>query len=121
MVLQGEGGALNPEWEAAHASFHEVLIAGCRSPWFRRFSTVLRDQTARYRFLSLAVPKAERTRDVAAEHDAIVNAILARDADKACKLLADHFQQTTELVLTYLQQQKTGTTRKRHGVPAEAI
>ncbi|NOV23952.1 FCD domain-containing protein [Cupriavidus necator] len=120
MVIRGQGGALNPEWEAAHTSFHEVLIAGCRSPWLRRFSTVLRDQTARYRFLSLAVPKAERTRDVAAEHEAIVSAILARDANKACKLLAEHFQQTTDLVLKYLQQQKSGTTRKRRGATAEA-
>jgi DNA-binding GntR family transcriptional regulator len=106
MVLPGKDGALNPEWEEAHAGFHEVLVSGCRSAWLRRFSITLRDQTARYRFLSLAVPKAARTRDVAAEHEAIVNAIVARNARVACRLLADHFQATTELVLKYMQQQK---------------
>lgn len=115
MVLRGRDGALNPEWEEAHAAFHGVLIAGCKSPWMRRFSTVLRDQTARYRFLSLSVPKAERSRDVAAEHEAIVNAIVERNANKACRLLSDHFQATTNLVLKYLQQQKakSAAARKR--------
>ncbi|WP_373377667.1 GntR family transcriptional regulator [Cupriavidus nantongensis] len=121
MVLRGQGGVMNPEWETAHAAFHEVLIAGCRSPWMRRFSRVLRDQTARYRFLSLAAPKAERSRDVAAEHEAMVNAILARDATKACKLLSDHFQHTTDLVLKYLQQRKAGASGKsRRGAATEA-
>lgn len=106
MVLRGKDGSLNPEWEEAHAAFHEVLVSGCRSAWLRRFSIVLRDQTARYRFLSLAVPKAARTRDVAAEHEAIVNAIVARNAREACQLLAGHFQATTDLVLKYLEQQK---------------
>ncbi|MDX6008653.1 FCD domain-containing protein [Cupriavidus necator] len=114
MVLRGKDGSLNPEWEEAHAAFHEVLVSGCRSAWLRRFSIVLRDQTARYRFLSLAVPKAARTRDVAAEHEAIVNAIVARNAREACRLLGGHFQATTDLVLKYLEQQKTkpATARK---------
>ncbi len=106
MVQRGKGGLLNPEWEEAHAAFHEVLVAGCSSPWMRRFSTVLRDQSARYRFFSLAAPKAERTRDVAAEHEAIVRAIVDRNAKEACRLLSEHFQATTDLVLKYLQQQK---------------
>ena len=122
MSLRGQGGALNPEWEAAHVAFHDALISGCQSPWMRRFSAVLRDQTARYRFLSLAVPKTERTRDVAAEHEAIVRAVVARDADRACKLLSAHFQQTTDLVLQYLARQKSGGSpaRKRRAA-AEAI
>ncbi|MFC4520974.1 GntR family transcriptional regulator [Cupriavidus pinatubonensis] len=121
MVLRDRGGALNPDWEAAHVAFHDALIWGCHSPWLRRFSAVLRDQTARYRFLSLAVPKAERGRDVAAEHEAIVSAVVARDADRACKLLSDHFQHTTDLVLQYLARQKGGAapTRKRRAA-AEA-
>ncbi|QYY29928.1 FCD domain-containing protein [Cupriavidus pinatubonensis] len=121
MVLRDQRGALNPEWEAAHVAFHDALIWGCHSPWLRRFSAVLRDQTARYRFLSLAVPKAERSRDVAAEHEAIVSAVVARNADRACKLLSDHFQHTTDLVLQYLARQKGGAapTRKRRAA-AEA-
>jgi len=116
MVLRGQDGALNPGWEEAHAAFHAVLMAGCSSPWMRRFSGVLRDQTARYRFLSLAAPRSERRRDVAAEHEAIVDAIVARNADKACRLLSDHFQATTDLVLRYMGQQQGArpkTTRRR--------
>lgn len=120
MVLRGKDGSLNPEWEEAHAAFHEVLVSGCRSAWLRRFSVVLRDQTARYRFLSLAVPKAARARDVAAEHEAIVNAIVARNAREACRLLTEHFQATTDLVLKYLEQQKVkARPSRRAAVPTE--
>ncbi|MCY1216631.1 phosphonate utilization associated transcriptional regulator [compost metagenome] len=121
MVLRGNDGALNPEWEEAHAVFHEVLVSGCSSAWLRRFSIVLRDQTARYRFLSLAVPKASRTRDVASAHQAIVNAIVARNAREACRLLADHFQATTDLVLKYQAQQKTKTAAGRKAVVAKEL
>lgn len=121
MQRGGKDGALNPDWEEAHAAFHKVLIDGCRSPWMRRFSMVLRDQTARYRFLSLAVPKAGRMRDVAAEHEAIVNAIVNRNASEACRLLSAHFQATMDLVLKYLQEKKTKPTPARKSIMAKDL
>jgi len=90
--------ALNPEWEEAHQRFHAVLIEGARSPTLQRFCRELRDQTTRYRALSLGAPHS-CDRDVQAEHAAIVDAILKRDADEACRQLTEHFSITTELVL----------------------
>jgi DNA-binding FadR family transcriptional regulator len=49
----------------------------------RRFSTILCDQTAWYRHLSVAAPQAHE-RNVKAEHDAIVAAVMSRDVDLAC-------------------------------------
>lgn len=89
---------LNPEWEQAHVVFHEVLVAGCPSAWIRHFCGVLRDQTARYRALSMVAPDS-RERDIDAEHAAIVQAILDQNADAACELLSEHFSETAERVM----------------------
>lgn len=89
---------LNPEWERAHSAFHEALVSGCSSAWIRRFCGVLRDQTARYRALSMGAPHSGE-RDIDAEHAAIVQAIIDHDADEACRLLSAHFAQTAELVI----------------------
>lgn len=88
---------LNPEWEIAHNRFHETLIAGCQSPWLTQFATMLRDQTARYRHLSATAPHGH-DRNVANEHEAIVEAVLSHDVELAGSLLADHFGTTARLV-----------------------
>ena len=108
-MLASGGLGLDPEWESAHVAFHAALLSGCTSKWLKSLSDLLRDQTARYRNLSVAAPpkllkgpKARRAapaRDVAAEHQQMVEAALARDADRACALLAEHFRATTQLVL----------------------
>jgi DNA-binding GntR family transcriptional regulator len=87
-----------PAWERAHDNFHTVLLAGCRSKWLKHFAATLRTQTARYRHMSLRSLHAQE-RDVGKEHEAIVKAVLARDADRACELLCQHFATTTQLVL----------------------
>ncbi|MCY1521969.1 hypothetical protein D9M68_568080 [compost metagenome] len=58
---------------------------------------------------------------MASEHQAIVNAIVARNAREACRLLADHFQATTDLVLKYQAQQKTKTAAGRKAVVAKEL
>ncbi|VCU70795.1 HTH-type transcriptional repressor CsiR [Pigmentiphaga humi] len=92
-----QDGVLNPDWERAHETFHEILTSGGDSEWIARFCATLREQTARYRALSAGIGHAEH-RDVDAEHGAIVQAILDHDADRACELLCEHFSATTRLV-----------------------
>ena len=100
--LDGTGKNINPEWERAHDAFHETLISGCPSAWLKRFCATMREQTARYRALSAGIGHAEQ-RDVDAEHAAVVNAIVERDADAACRLLSSHFSATTKLVSRLLK------------------
>lgn len=102
IALPGPGRHMNPEWEKAHSDYHAALVQGCGSPWLRRFSAQLRDQTARYRHLSLAISRPEYGRNVTIEHEAIADAVLAGDAEQACALLSGHYQATADLILTHM-------------------
>ena len=89
-------GAHREEWEERNRIFHEVLIAACPSRWTKYFLSILYHQAERYRRLSLqhkALP-----RDIHAEHDALLQATLARDAERACAILAQHIRFTFESV-----------------------
>lgn len=87
----------NPEWERLHRIFHRTLIAQCGSSSLVAFCDQLADQLYRYRRLSIR--KAFPSRHVADEHQAIVNAALSGDADKAAALLTAHFTATAEVIL----------------------
>ena len=109
---------INPAWERAHHEFHATLVAGCPSVWMRRFAAILRDQTARYRHLSVAAPQAQE-RNVKAEHDAIVAAVMSRDVDLACRLLTEHFATTGKLVLGTLGSLPASTAKRRSAAARE--
>jgi DNA-binding GntR family transcriptional regulator len=80
------------DWERWHRTFHDALISACQSPILLQFCAQLHDLNDRYRRLFLSAHKFDR--DVAAEHRALVQATLARDAAKACKLLERHIERT---------------------------
>ncbi|CAB3929337.1 FCD domain-containing protein [Achromobacter insolitus] len=103
MLTDPEG--LNPAWELAHDAFHEALLSACPSRWSMRFSLILRQQTARYRNLSVIGPAEADVRNVHAEHEAIAKAALAKNADLACALLSEHLRLTTALVLEHADRQ----------------
>lgn len=90
------GGSQFAQWEARNRAFHEVLIRACPSRWLHHFLTILYRQSERYRRLSITHRPVPR--DVHEEHQAIFDACLARDADKAAALLAAHIRKTLEAV-----------------------
>ena len=90
----------NPSWETAHKHFHMTLIAKCGSSIMLRFCNQLYDQNIRYRQLS--AKKAYPERDIAEEHSAICDAVLARESQKAVDLLVCHYQNTGDFVLKQL-------------------
>jgi len=96
---------LNLEWEAAHDDFHKQLMSACTSPWLLQFTDTLRDQTTRYRHISVA-SRQTHTRDVRAEHVAIMEACLARKADLAVGLICEHMNVTTSIALSETQSLK---------------
>jgi GntR family transcriptional regulator, carbon starvation induced regulator len=83
----------NPEWEVRHKHFHMALLAACGSSILLKFCDQLFDQNTRYRHLS--APSAYPSRDINAEHGAICDAVLARNADVAVELLVEHYQRTS--------------------------
>lgn len=89
-------GSFNPEWEERHRAFHVALIAACGSRWLIEFYSMLMDRYTRYRYLAFA--EGSGPRDVEAEHRAIVDAVLARDADAAVAAAMAHQRKTADSV-----------------------
>jgi DNA-binding GntR family transcriptional regulator len=85
------------DWAGAHAVFHLALVDGGDSPWLLRLHSQLYTQSERYRRLS--IPLTTGARDVAAEHQDIMDAVLARDAERAVLLLTRHLGATTDILL----------------------
>lgn len=90
------------DWEALHRRFHQALIAGCRSRRITAYCEQLFDMADRYRLVSRLQPATPR--DIDAEHDAIMRAVLARDGDAAARLLREHVERTDMLVREALVQ-----------------
>lgn len=83
-------------WEAAHRRFHFALVSACGSDWLLRFWNVLADHSERYRKIRLLRHRevGAGVRDLAAEHQAIMDAVLARDAAAAGALMDAHLAAT---------------------------
>lgn len=84
------------DWEKRNRSFHDALIAASPSRWIRHFQNILYQQSERYRRISLF--RKPVPRDVHAEHQALFDAALARDADRAASILSDHILRTLDSV-----------------------
>lgn len=80
------------EFEARNRDFHQALISACPSPWLTRLHGILFQQSERYRRIALA--NLTPARDVHAEHRAIFEAAMARDADRACDYASEHIERT---------------------------
>jgi DNA-binding GntR family transcriptional regulator len=93
----GDPALLSETWIAAHAAFHASLVAPAGNSWLLRIREHLYHRSERYRRLS--VPAEPLRRDVESEHRAIMDAALARDADKATAKLSEHLQLTTRILL----------------------
>lgn len=98
-------------YERWNREFHNALIGACTSPLLLRYRGELYDQHERYR--SISSSHTGHPRDVAGEHKAIFDATLARDADLAVRLTAEHIGRTADLVGAVLAARRaTPTIRK---------
>lgn len=94
----------NEEWEVRHKHFHVALLAACPSSIMLKFCDQLYDQNVRYRHLSGS--KAYPSRDINAEHNAITDAVLERNADLAVELLMSHYSTTGNFLKEQLAPKK---------------
>lgn len=92
------GAVLSEEWNAAHNTFHRTLLEGCGNPRLRAIAHSLHSAAELYRRWSLPLGH-DYHRDVAGEHRAILEAVLARDVATACDLLCTHLRRTAEVLL----------------------
>lgn len=88
--------ALTPDWLSAHSRFHAALLAASPNDHLRGLSRNLRDRGEIFRAWGRG---ASMHRDVAAEHRAITEAVLARDEEVAVARLEDHIRITASAYL----------------------
>jgi GntR family carbon starvation induced transcriptional regulator len=84
-------------WEEKHRAFHNALIKASDSPLLLNFCQTIHDMNHRYRrIFNLNNPPS---RNIAREHRDLTEAVLERDADKACALLKSHIDRTARNIL----------------------
>lgn len=93
----GPDGRMDAEWEDVHIRFHNALCETPHLPRLATFRQILDDQAMRYRRMSMHYLKAPR--DIAGEHQAMAEAVLARRADDAAYLIRKHYMRTVEIIL----------------------
>jgi GntR family transcriptional regulator, carbon starvation induced regulator len=92
--IQGAADGLIDRWENANSEFHAALISGCPSVWLLRTLDGLRTKCERYRRATMIGAGYPFHRDVAREHAEMLEAVLARDVDRSCKVLTAHYMGT---------------------------
>lgn len=97
--FEEDGTPFSEAWNAAHTAFHIALISGCANVYMYEGTTRLRDVTAIYRRWSPESPADEALRRMTAEHKALVEAALARNADLAEQLLREHIQHAADEIV----------------------
>lgn len=96
MLTDDQG--VSEAWLEAHAVFHSTLLAACPNTRLTKIADMLRDSAEIYRCWSAQYGQ-EQDRDVAAEHQRILDAALAGNADEAAAALSEHIELTTEILL----------------------
>ena len=95
-----EPRALDDDWSARHRQFHLSLYAACASSLLLDLADVLFDNAERYRRWAARFRQEPRRKHD--EHHQLVNAVLARDAERATELLRKHISRTEQLVAAAL-------------------
>lgn len=93
-----EDQEINEAWLEAHAAFHSTLLQACPNTRLTKIADLLRDSAEIYRCWSAQYGQ-EHDRDVAGEHQRILDAALRRDAAEATTALSEHIELTTEILL----------------------
>lgn len=84
------------EFGALHKAFHAALISACGSRRLLDEQSRLYDQAERYRQRMMESYLAALSGNLMEEHRAIMDLVLARDAERACATLHDHLSHTYE-------------------------
>lgn len=95
-VIEEDPKRYGPQLEAYNREFHQALISACGSRWLLTFHGIMYDQSLRYRMLAFQVrnfPREQSRR----EHRELLEAALARDANKLVAVLSAHVTKGAEL------------------------
>lgn len=104
---------LTHDWRSHHEIFHRSLVSGCASPWTLMVRDLLCEQAERYRNLA-ALHMQRSPSGRADEHKDILDAVLARDVDKAVRIYSLHLQNTQQALIDFY------TSKNRLAIPEPA-
>ena len=94
---EGEQPYSKQVWESHHQDFHIALISACGSDILLKYCAELHQLTYRYRNLAEVVEY--RGMHELDEHQALQDAVLARDAERAVELLWKHYEVTATILI----------------------
>jgi DNA-binding GntR family transcriptional regulator len=100
-------------WESRHRDFHRTLVSACQSECLLHLHGLLSDQFDRYRRLSAKSRLPNSPRSLI--HQRILDAVLSRNADLAVKLLGDHIDEATRLIVAGLSSTEKRAKTKKNG------
>ncbi|MDT0500428.1 MULTISPECIES: DNA-binding transcriptional regulator CsiR [unclassified Halomonas] len=94
-------------WDTRHQAFHSAIVSGCRSPHLLQIRDSLFDQVERYRHLWLreTVLSEEALARKHQEHTELVEVILARDIERATRMMRDHLMTPVPIITEAMRQQ----------------
>ncbi|MFC3285226.1 DNA-binding transcriptional regulator CsiR [Litchfieldella rifensis] len=92
-------------WDARHKAFHEAMVAGCGSRHLLRVRASLFDQAERYRHLWLreTVFSEQALETKRQEHAALVDAVLAREVERAPAMMHEHLLTPVPIITEVMQ------------------
>lgn len=99
LLIRGELQDVD-RWEQLNTRFHLALVAACGSRWLLKHRGALQEQCERYRRASVYHARLER--NLLEEHNEITKAVLARNTEIACSLVAKHYNSTAEHLTKFL-------------------
>lgn len=87
-----DGEEMLERWDTRHQALHDAMVMGCNCPPLLQSRAALFDQAQRYRHLWLrqTVFFAQALAAKREEHQALLEAILTRDADTASHRMREH-------------------------------
>lgn len=86
------------EWQVLHKEFHLKVLEACDCKPIMDLASDLFDSTELYRCWVAKLVSPE-SRDVDGEHQRIVDAIVAKDAEAASVALREHYEATVKVIL----------------------
>lgn len=121
-VLPGGDPEARELWQRAYGDLHGQLLSGCGSPLMLMIYSGLGGRLERYVNL-FADLESDRTRDHHAEHRQIVDALIARDAERVEALINRYFaigQPIRESIKATLKRKETKPRRAAPRAAADA-
>jgi len=93
------------EWERRHQAFHSAIANGCQSPTLLHVRRALYEKASRYRnlWLSNNMANPETYEENHNQHNALIEALLTRDAPTAKQLISEHLLSPSRLLIDTVQ------------------